>query len=321
MSSAAVWPGVFLALVARTAFPQTAPAWRDSVQRLSAAYGALRDSVGDRDSTVVEVARRGRMVISASPRERAAARQALEYFAARRERWFGGAVPSPAGFRIAVRTRSGRNVFGRRNGYQDRYDGSIVLSGLPDTSGATRMERAAPLKHTGEQLFTGYAEMMFPTLGISVGKWLESLPPFHLADDARRYHAMYAVMTSTGQAERGCVDGRLDYCAYALGLRPAPSPELTGAFPMVVRADLFLSALETGGSGSWERIVQAGPQSPATALEAATGLPVDSVIARWRHSITSLRPGERPLHLGSAVLAAAWAAVLLAGTLGGSRWR
>jgi hypothetical protein len=311
--------GVFCAVLVGTAGAQAQPVWRDSVQRLSVAYQALRDSLVDTDSSVVEVSRRDGLVISASPKERATALEALAYFASRRARWFGGAVPSPAGFRIAVHTTSGRSLFGQTFG--DRYDGTVLLTGLPDSAGAARLDRTARLKEVSEQLLTGYAEMMFPTLGTATGKWLKEPPPFHLSDNARRYHAMYAVMTSTGQAERGCVDGRLDSCAYAFWLRPAPSPELTGAYPRLVRADLFLAALDLGGSEAWARIVAAKPESPVAALEAAAGMPADSVIARWRTGIMTLRPDEKPLHFRGILLVAGWTAVLLAGTLGVSRWR
>lgn len=312
---------LLLGMLATTAGAQAAPVWRDTVQRLSGEYHALRDSVVDKDSTVAEVARWDGMVISASPRERTAAWAALDYFSARRDRWFGRALPSPAGFRIAVRTNWGRNLFSRRGDYGDRYDGSVVLTGLPDSAGAVRLDRTSRLKEVGEQLFTAYSEMMFPTLGASAGKWLKDPPPFHLTDNARRYLAMYAVMTSTGKAERGCVDGRLDFCAYALWLRPAPAPELTGAYPQVVRADLFLTALDIGGPEAWARIVAARPEGPEAALTAAAGIPADSVMVRWRDGIMTLRPDEKPLHLRGALLAAGWTAVLLAGTLGVSRWR
>jgi hypothetical protein len=312
--------GLLCAVLVGTAGAQGQPVWRDSVQRLSVAYRALRDSLVDTDSSVVEVSRRDGLVISASPKERATALEALEYFAARRARWFGGAVPSRAGFRIVARTTSGGSallgpIFG------DRYDGSVVLTGLPDSAGAARLDRAVRLKEVSEQLFTAYAEMMFPTLGAATGKWLKDPPPFHMTDNARRYQAMYAVMTSTGKAERGCVDGHLDFCAYAFWLRPAPSPELTGAYPRLVRADLFQAALDLGGSDAWARIVAAEPESPLAALEAAAGMPADSVIARWRTGIMTLRPDEKPLHFRGVLLAAGWTAVLLAGTLGVSRWR
>jgi hypothetical protein len=320
MCRPALVSGLLCAVLAGTAGAQAQPVWRDSVQRLSVAYRALRDSLVDTDSSVVEVSRRDGLVISASPKERATALEALEYFAARRARWFGEAVPSPAGFRIVARTTSGGNVlFGPSFG--DRYAGSVVLTGLPDSAGAARLDRAVRLKEVSEQLFTAYAEMMFPTLGTAMGKWLKDPLPFDLSDNARRYQAMYAVMTSTGKAERGCVDGRLDFCAYAFWLRPAPAAELTGAYSRLVRADLFLAALDLGGSEAWTRIVAANPESPVAALEAAAGMPADSVIARWRTGIMTLRPDEKPLHLRGVLLAAGWTAVLLAGTLGVSRWR
>jgi hypothetical protein len=142
-----------------------------------------------------------------------------------------------------------------------------------------------------------------------------------MADRDRRYLAMYMVMTSTGKAERGCVDGRLDRCALALGLRVAPSSDLTGAYPLLVRADLFLTALEIGGPEAWSRVIAAHPARAEDALVAASGLPADSLLTRWRSGILSLRPEQGPLHSSTVLLVAVWAGALLLGTLGASRWR
>ena len=298
---------------------QDARPWRDSVIRLTSEVSALRDSLVERDSTVVEVARKNGVVLSATPRQTAAAARGFGYFTEQRARWFGAALPSPEGFRLVVQTTEGRGIFERFR--ENRWDGTVSLTGLPDSSGAVRTQRAAKIQDLGTQLVAGFSEIMFPTLGLPTTHWLGDPPPLHLSDRDRRYTAMYMVLTSTGKGERGCVDGRLDLCAFALGLRVAPASDLTGAYPPLVRADLFLTALEIGGPDAWSRIVSAHLARAEDALVAASGLRPDSLISRWRNGIMALRPEERPLHSSAVFLTACWIGALLLGTLGASRWR
>ena len=311
--------GILAAALGGPAGAQDARAWHDSVTRLTTEMRALRDSLVAGDSTVVELERRNGVVLSATPHERGPAARAFQYFTEQRARWFGAALPAPGGFRLVVQTTKGRDIFSRFG--ETRWSGTVVLTGLPDAADAVRAQRAAETRDLGNQLVTGFSEMMFPTLGVPTARWLGDPPPLHLTDRDRRYLAMYMVMTSTGKAERGCLNGRLDLCGYALGLRAAPSSDLSGEYPAPVRADLFLAALEIGGPGAWSRIVATGPARAEEALVAGSGLAADSLLTRWRNGIIALRPEERPLHSGTALLAAGWVGVLLLGTLGASRWR
>ncbi len=320
MSRALVLVPFLAAALAGTAGAQDALAWRDSVIRLTAEVRAVRDSLVAPDSTVVEIERRNGVVLSATPPQKDAAARAFEYFTEQRARWFGAALPSPGGFRLVVQTTTARNIF-TRFGDVDRWTGVIVLTGLPDTADSAHAQRAAELEDLGSQLVTGFSELMFPTLGVPTTLWLGDPLPLHMADRDRRYLAMYMVMTSTGKAERGCAEDKLELCAFALGLRVAPSSDLTGAYPPLVRADLFLTALEIGGPEAWSRIVAAHPARPEAALTAASGLTADSLLARWKNRIVALRPVEGPLQPTTALLAAGWVGALLLGTLGASRWR
>ena len=58
-----------LAIAPALCSAQQGAAWRDSAQRLNAATTALRDSMLQGDSTAAEVARRGDLVIAASPNQ------------------------------------------------------------------------------------------------------------------------------------------------------------------------------------------------------------------------------------------------------------
>lgn len=319
MSRALALAPLLAAALGGPAGAQDARAWHDSLTRLGTEVRALRDSLVEVDSAVVEVERRDGVVLSATPREKDPAARAFRYFTEQRTRWFGAALPSPGGFRLVVQTTQRRDGFARFD--ETGWDGTVILTGLPDTADAVRAQRASPMKDLGNQLVTGFSEMMFPTLGLPVTRWLGDPPPLHMTGRDRRYLAMYMVMTSTGKAERGCVEGRLELCTYALGLRPAPSTDLTSAYPALVRADLFLTALEIGGPGAWARIVAARPVRAEDALAAASGVTADSLVTRWRNGIMTLRPHEGPLHAGTALLGVAWAGALLLGALGASRWR
>lgn len=303
----------------RASHAQDAAAWRDSLVHIGTEIAALRDSLVDRDSTVVEIARNGGLVLSATPADKAAAARAFQYFLMERDRWFGNAVPAPNGFRLVMQILPEHNIFTKLGSL--RTEGRLVLTGLPDTADAVRIQRAATVKDLGVQLLTGFSEMMFLTLGGATTQWLGNSPPFQMSERERRGLAMYMIMTSTGKAGRGCISGDFAACAYSLGLRTAPSSDLTDAFPTMVRADLFLTALEIGGAGAWSRIAAARPARAEEALTLASGLSPDSLLTQWRAGILSLKPDVGPMRPGSALLAAGWVGVLLLGTLGASRWR
>jgi hypothetical protein len=308
-------------LLAPAVSGQDAAAYRDSAIRLTTSMSALRDSLFDRDSLVVEVARRGGLVFSASPRQRgAAASKVFAQFMADRSKWFGAAAPSPSGFRIVIRILGAAEGAGRF-GAGSAQEGQVVLTGLPDTGASVRREGSARAAELGDALLQSYAEMMFRKLGDRMQQWLVDPPPLTMDEHERRYLAMYAVMTSAGKAERGCLNGRIDYCALALGLRPAPTPDLTGSYSQLVRFDFFLTALGVGGEETWSRLAEAGPARAEDALSAATHLPVDSLLSVWRNQIVGLKPEESPLRAGGVLIAAAWTAGLLLGTLAVSRWR
>ncbi len=298
---------------------QDAAAWRDSLAHIGTEIAALRDSLVDRDSTVVEVARIGGLVLSATPANRAVATRAFEAFLIERARWFGTSVPSPSGFRLVMNILPERSIFTRFGNL--KREARLVLTGLPDTADAVRTERGTTTKDLGVQLLNGFSEMMFLTLGAATSQWLGNSPPFQMSEHERRGLAMYMIMTSTGKAERGCVSGDLATCAYSLGLRTAPSSDLTDAFPTMVRADRFLPALEIGGAGAWGRVAAVRPARAEEALTLASGLSADSLLTRWRAGMLALKPDVGPMPPESALLAAGWVGVILLGTLGVSRWR
>lgn len=308
------------AVLTREARAQDATAWRDSVQRIANEIRALQDSLLEQDSTVQEVQRRGSLVVSASSRNHARAIQALEALETVQTRWFGGASPYPDGFRIVLNTIEERGIF---SGFSrsSAGQGKVIITGLPDTGRAIRGYRASTSNDLGPDLVAAFSELMIGALGSSLQSWLQHPPPMHLEEAERKYLAMYGVVTGADRAARGCVAGILGHCAEALGLRHVPGTDPTAHFAPVVRADLFLTALEIGGPGAWSRLKSTGNARAEEALAAAAGMPGDSLLAAWRGRIMSQRPNQSPLEGKPILVAAVWTATLLALTLGASRWR
>src|SRR5688572_17332163 len=123
--------GIFLLALAGPAGAQDAAVWRDSAYRLSAEVERLRDSLKQDDSALEEMASRAGLVVSATSEYRAFAEEALGRFDALRRRWFGAALPGPAGFRITLRHGESWS-FGRQRSRPQ----SLSIAGLPDTGDA-----------------------------------------------------------------------------------------------------------------------------------------------------------------------------------------
>jgi len=313
---------LMLAAVPPAARAQSASPWADSARRLSSELAALKDSLLRRDSAVIEVARRGDLVISASPGLEAAAASALDRFAAERARWFGSATPSAEGFRIVIRSTAEltwRAAFltGTRE---------VVLSGLPDSGRAPRIfsnRSWEPLAHPaglGRVLLEQFAELLYPTTASAIRSWLPDHPPLAMPDIERRREAMRALVTASGAVARRCAAGELSGCAAALGLRGPRLHQSDGSYGTFLRADFLLFALESGGPRAWARLNDPAPADLADRLAAAARMPADSLLAGWRRGLLSLQPAEAPVRAGGVLLALGWSAAILLGALGLSRW-
>jgi hypothetical protein len=303
-----------LALATPRALPaQEAGSWRDSAALLAVRVRALRDSMLQGDSTVREVARQGDLVIGASERARSEAAAALQRFIRVRERWFGGASPSVDGFRIVLRSEENQ-----RDGIGEWS--TLVLAGLPDSGNSARTQRNVSRREFAEGLIDLYGELMWASAGSETVRWLDQTPPLSLDDRDRHTLAMYFFVTGSGRAQRGCVAGELQDCAFVLGLGPSTGENRGGSYPPFVRTDLLLSALDAGGPLAWTRFRAAAGPRLEHALAAAADMPLDSLLAHWRSNLLALRPTEAPLRARGALLALGWTAALLLGALGVSRW-
>jgi hypothetical protein len=296
---------------------QRAAEWHDSAQRAYAAMRAMHDSLFQGDSTTVEVARLGILTIAASPNEDANAASALTRFAQMRERHFGDGMPAAGGFRIVVRTEGAGRIPGAGTG--DMTAGSVVLTGAPDSGDAVRIEGQVRTAELADYLINHYGDMMLASVPALVA-WTSSTPPLSMDETDRRDQAMYAFITSTGESPRRCVAGDLAGCQLALNLRRTTGEESGRRFSQFLRDDLLLFALDVGGQGAWHRLDSAADSGMSAMLAAASRLPADTLLARWRRSLLTRRPPTTLLTPASTLIALAWTAMIVAGALGVSRW-
>ncbi len=294
---------------------QSAAIWRDSSARLGEAIRALTDSMAKGDSGSIEIARRGDLVMAASPNLRAEGLEAFDRVNQLRDRWFGDGRVSPSGFRLVVRI-----VTYPRANQPERQLGALTLAELPDTERVTGREVTVESAEAGYQMATTYFQMMFWGIPPDVGRWLAGPPGLWERDTEWRDETMYAFITGTGAAERECISGNMAGCSRALGFQPLLPGDSSRVFYPMVRADLMLTALEIGGKGAWQRAVHDPTSTAEQALVAAAGIPLDSLMARWRSGLLERRPNAPPVSGASAALAIAWTALLLLGATGAARW-
>lgn len=109
--------------------------------------------------------------------------------------------------------------------------------------------------------------------------------------------------------------GDVSACDQLLEATQAPSPLVSG------RSVMAWLALETGGTGSFDRLAADSTRSPADALVAASGLPLDELADRWLAWVKDHRPEvyqDLPERRWSALF---WFVVAGLMALGSTRWR
>lgn len=304
-----------LAIAPAICSAQQGAAWRDTAQRLNAAVTALRDSMLQGDSTAAGVARRGDLVIAASPNQTQNARDAFARFIQARNRRFNEAAsPSPDGFQIVMRTQSNNGQYFARDSA-----GVVILSGGIDGATSVRTERGTSSKDLATRMIDQFGEMMIGSVP-QLSTWMETPPPMSMNERDRRDQVMYTFVTAMGPIQRRCVAGGLVACKVALGIRKIDGPENGGRYSPFIRADLLDFALNLGGPGAWSRLRAASDSGVETMLSAAAKIPVDSVLARWQQGLLALRPATAVVPVSSGFIAIAWSLVFLAGALGASKW-
>lgn len=303
-----------LSLSALSLEAQSTAEWREIARKAEVEYRALRDSMLQGDSTVQEVARKDDLVLGASIDLRAVSLAAFDRLVQLRNRWFGGLSPSPHGFRIVIREYSSDD--GRQ-----RTTGTVVLSGLPDSGNAIRIDRMARPSEVGDVLLDVYGEMMIGSLPSVIREWLGLPPPLSMSERERKHLVMYAVSTGTGAAQRGCLSGITQDCLYALGLAVPDRPEPGRKYAELLRTDVLDAALGFRPD-AWNRLRTTDAKEPLAALAEAAGVSADSLIHYWLAHTLATRPTEGLLGIRLGLSTIGWIALLLVGAvLGGrSRW-
>jgi len=293
---------------------QSAAQWRETARKAETEYRALRDSMLQGDSSVQEVSRKDNLVLGASAGLQTISRAAFDRLTKARDRWFSGAATFPNGFRIVLREDSGDPADLRRHG-------TVVLSELPDSGNALRMDRTTRHSQIADILLDIYGEMLVGSLPPALRDWLGSGIPLSLPERERKHLVMYAVATGAGPTQRGCLSGIAADCLKALGLSGAPGNDQSGQYAGLLRVDFLLSLLELRPD-TWGRLRMADGKTPLEAISRATDVSADSLARRWLKSTLTTRPPEGVVGVRMGLSALGWIALFLAGAvLGGrSRW-
>lgn len=117
---------------------------------------------------------------------------------------------------------------------------------------------------------------------------------------------------------QNCLAGSDAACVAILRLFPGT----TFREPTVsaVRSGFLRHAIDVGGPGAVERLLTT-PGAPEVRLQAAAGLPIDSLIGRWQTRVRQTRAPSEDLTIGIAIMSVAWAAGMGALSVRSSRWR
>lgn len=117
-----------------------------------------------------------------------------------------------------------------------------------------------------------------------------------------------------------CADRR-SYAACDQLLRTIPRYVVPPPLPTSARHHLFRIALQSGGSGAYARLVGGQPRSVEARIADAGGMPIDSVVARWRADVLDARPPSPTPSLLSVWTAVGWGIGVLLVALRFTAWR
>jgi hypothetical protein len=121
------------------------------------------------------------------------------------------------------------------------------------------------------------------------------------------------------QALAACIGGSDAACLQLLSTVPA------SAFPKPLgynaRATLVDLALRLGGRGAYHVLATSEDMPIGDRLAAAAGVPIDSLISRWRAEIIASRPEPVALPPWGLWIAVGWVVAFAGCGLRSSRWR
>ncbi len=131
--------------------------------------------------------------------------------------------------------------------------------------------------------------------------------------------AVLASDPATTPTYEECIAGRDDACRSLLDI--ASRASMPRPLGVEARGLLAWVAVRLGGRAGYLRLVDGADRPPISRLEAAAGVPVDSIIMRWRAEVLAARPQPVAVPVSGVVAGLGWMMVLAACALGSSRWR
>lgn len=129
----------------------------------------------------------------------------------------------------------------------------------------------------------------------------------------------YAGVPGQGLARQACVMGRdRDCVAFLVSLPETALPQPLGR---EARATLVQFALQLGGRAGFARLVGSDTLAPPARLAVVAGVPLDSLVRRWRREVLAARPRPVALPPIGLPVALTWVTLFGACGLASSRWR
>ena len=138
------------------------------------------------------------------------------------------------------------------------------------------------------------------------------------ATDRRNYVAHMLVPPTT--ATRDCIrDGDDQACIASMNRAPGGAPEP----PLGAQARQLLVALAIidGGAEAYDRLIDHAGQPIEARIGTAAGVPIDTLVSRWRARILAIHPKTVAADARAAWAAVVWGVLLMVVALRSSRWR
>lgn len=117
-----------------------------------------------------------------------------------------------------------------------------------------------------------------------------------------------------------CLVERIDAACVDF-LRSLGRGQIPRPLPDEARELFMTTVLDAGGPAAYDRLVGTPTAAIADRLVAASGIPLDSVVARWRNRLIAARPPAPSVPLIDGLLALLWIGVLATCALRSTRWR
>jgi hypothetical protein len=171
------------------------------------------------------------------------------------------------------------------------------------------------------EVWERYAETELLTSTGSMREWLGR--PIGSADtqDEMLVSTYRALVLGDSPRVRRCFDRDVAACRDLLGLSASDSTAWRGGLTIAAHATLARTALAAGGADAYARLLAPGDGTPADRLTAASGLSIDSLVARWHDDVFASKPQPARTPASTALMALLWGTLCCALSLRSSRWR